>query len=398
MQNVIASSGETSLSINSEMATKADPRHRAWVEVKPLAVEQNARLIKSFLEADCSLMAVVKADGYGHGATTVARAALQGGASSLGIATLQEGIELRESGLEAPILVLGNLTNPEELSACLHWRLMPTINSHREVELCQYLAEASGRFFDVQLKFDTGMTRLGCDLQDVPRLLELIQSSSHLVLKGIYSHLALADGDVDGKASDFTAMQQERFDSILRQMPPQPDGFYRHLANSAGTFRDRSLHYDMVRVGLSLYGYRPTNNLSTDLALKPALAVKARVILLRDVPSGVGVSYGHRFYTKRPSRLAVVAIGYADGVNQALSGRISALINGKFMPQVGAITMDQLVLDATDNPELEVGSVVTMLGEDGKAVITPQQWSDLSGSIPWEVLCSFKHRLPRVLV
>ena len=135
-----------------------------------------------------------------------------------------------------------------------------------------------------------------------------------------------------------------------------------------------------------------------DLFLRPALSVKARVTLLRQVPKGIGVSYGHSFVTSRTSCLAVVAIGYADGVNRALSGKISVLINGRFSPQVGAITMDQLVVDVTDNPDVEVGSVVTLLGSDGNNCITPQQWSDASGSIPWEVLCGFKHRLPRVVI
>ena len=383
-------------SLETAAKTGADPRQRAWLEVSSSAVEANARALKRLLAPDCALMAVVKADGYGHGAETVARAAICGGATSLGVATLQEGIELRRAGLELPVLVLGNLTQPEELRACLHWQLMPTLSSMREALLCQNLASGSGRHFAVQLKLDTGMTRLGCDWQDGERLTEAILQLDQLVLRGVYSHLALADGELEGDADRMTRLQQERFEAVTRAHCHL--GLQRHLANSAGTLRDASLHHDLVRVGLALYGHAPSTHLEESLDLHPAMAVKARVSLLRDVAAGVGVSYGHRFITRRPSRLAVVGIGYADGVSRCLSGRIHALHRGRTLPQVGAITMDQLVLDVTDHPDLEIGDVVTLLGQDRDQVIRPQDWAELSQSIPWEVLCSFKHRLPRLVV
>lgn len=386
----------SSSSLETAAETGADPRQRAWLEVSSSAVEANARALKRLLAPDCALMAVVKADGYGHGAETVARAAICGGATSLGVATLQEGIELRRAGLELPVLVLGNLTQPEELRACLHWQLMPTLSSMREALLCQNLASGSGRHFAVQLKLDTGMTRLGCDWQDGERLIEAILQLDQLVLRGVYSHLALADGELEGDADRMTRLQQERFEAVTRAHCNL--GLQRHLANSAGTLRDASLHHDLVRVGLALYGHAPSTHLEESLDLHPAMAVKARVSLLRDVAAGVGVSYGHRFITRRPSRLAVVAIGYADGVSRCLSGRIHALHRGRTLPQVGAITMDQLVLDVTDHPDLEIGDVVTLLGQDRDQVIRPQDWAELSQSIPWEVLCSFKHRLPRLVV
>ncbi len=379
-----------------ETAAGADPRQRAWMEVSASAVEHNARALKQLLASDCSLMAVVKADGYGHGAETVARAAICGGATSLGVATLQEGIELRRAGLELPVLVLGNLTQPEELRACLHWQLMPTLSSMREALLCQNLASGSGREFTVQLKLDTGMTRLGCHWEDGERLTEAILQLDQLNLGGIYSHLALADGELEGHADRITRLQQERFEAVTRKHRQQ--GLQRHLANSAGTLRDRSLHHDQVRVGLALYGHAPSAHLEQSLDLQPAMTVKARVSLIREVAAGVGVSYGHRFVTSRPSRLAVIGIGYADGVSRCLSGQIHALHRGQPLPQVGAITMDQLMLDVTDHPDLESGDVVTLLGEDDQQVIRPQDWAELSGSIPWEVLCGFKHRLPRLVV
>jgi alanine racemase len=375
---------------------EANPRQRAWLEVSDSAIEANARSLKRHLGPACDLMAVVKADGYGHGAETVAKASVRGGATSFGVATLQEGIDLRNAGLDQPVLVLGHLSQPDDLRACLQWRLMPTLSSMREALLCQNLADSSGRRFHVQLKVDTGMTRLGCDWKDGKRLAHAIQQLDQLNLSGIYSHLALADGERDGHAAQVTKLQEDRFESITREL--NSPTLKRHLANSAGTLRDASLHHDLVRVGLALYGHCPSQHLDGIINLEPSMSVKAKVSLIRDVPAGVGVSYGHRFVTQRPSRLAVVSIGYADGVSRCLSGRIHALHAGHTLPQVGAITMDQLILDATEHEGLESGDVVTLLGRDGEQTISPRSWAELADSIPWEVLCSFKHRLPRLVI
>ena len=375
---------------------EANPRQRAWLEVSDSAIEANARSLKRHLGPACELMAVVKADGYGHGAETVAKASVRGGATSFGVATLQEGIDLRTAGLDQPVLVLGHLSQPDDLRACLQWRLMPTLSSMREALLCQNLADSSGRRFPVQLKVDTGMTRLGCDWKDGNRLAKAIQQLDQLSLCGIYSHLALADGERDGHAAQVTKLQEERFESITREL--RNPTLKRHLANSAGTLRDTRLHHDLVRVGLALYGHCPSEHLDGILNLEPAMSVKAKVSLIREVPPGVGVSYGHRFVTQRASRLAVVSIGYADGVSRCLSGRIHALHDGHSLPQVGAITMDQLILDATEHTGLESGDVVTLLGRDGEQTISPRSWAELADSIPWEVLCSFKHRLPRLVI
>jgi alanine racemase len=368
-------------------------RHRAWVEVDTEAIRHNAATLMGHLAPGSSLMAVVKADGYGHGALPVARAALAGGASCLGVATLGEGIELRQAGIQAPVLVLGNLSQAEELRSCLRWQLMPTVSGMREALLCQNLASGSARVMPLQLKLDTGMARLGADWQEGPRLVAAIRELDAVQLAGVYSHLASADvpPDVD---DGVTAEQQRRFDAVLQSLAEQGlDPGSRHLANSAGTLRDRGLHYDQ---GLALYGHSPASHLAAGLPLRPAMRLHARVSLIREVAAGVGVSYGHRFRTQRPSRLAVVGIGYADGVPRLLSNQLEVLFGGQRLPQVGTITMDQLVLDATDCPSLDVGAVVTLLGSDGDQAIQPQEWSERCGTIPWEILCGFKHRLPRL--
>ncbi len=378
------------------------PRQRAWVEVSEAAISANVRALRRSIAPGCQLMAVVKADGYGHGAVPVARAAAAAGASCFGVATLGEGLELRQAGFHEPVLVLGNLTQPEELRNCLQAELMPTISTMREALLCQNLASGSGRPMAVHLKVDTGMTRLGADWQDGPGLAAAISELESIRLAGIYSHLAHADapmGQDSDKDGDLSRLQLQRYESVLGEVQNQNlAAGCRHLANSAGTLRSPNLHFDLVRVGLALYGHRPAAHLGGAITLLPAMRVRARVSLLREVPAGVGVSYGHRFITQRASRLAVVGIGYADGVPRLLSGRLSVLHRGRLLPQVGAITMDQMVIDVTDDPDLELGATVTLLGgeDDSDARIGPESWSEACGTIPWEILCGFKHRLPRL--
>ncbi|MFN7228372.1 MAG: alanine racemase [Synechococcaceae cyanobacterium] len=374
---------------------RGQSRRRAWVEIHHGAIRANARAIRDHIGPDAALMAVVKADGYGHGAVEVSRAALAGGASSFGVATLAEGVELRRAGITAPVLVLGNLTDPEELRGCLRWQLMPTVSTLEQARLCQDLAGDSGRRLAIQLKLDTGMTRLGADWQEAPRLVAAIHGLDALALRGVYTHLASADLP-PGCDEGLTARQRHRFFTVLNAL--QQQGLAtgcRHLANSAGMLLGQEHHLDMVRVGLALYGHAPAPHLN-HLPLQPALGLQARVSLIRRVGAGVGVSYGHRFRTSRASRLAVLSIGYADGVPRLLSNRLEVLWGSRRLPQVGAITMDQMVIDASEAPDLEVGSVVTLLGRHGSERIGPDDWATLIGTIPWEILCGFKHRLPRL--
>ncbi|QEY32200.1 alanine racemase [Synechococcus sp. RSCCF101] len=375
-----------------------DPRQRAWVDVEADAIRSNVRLIRSEqLGHATRLMAVVKADGYGHGALAVARAAAEGGACQFGVATLAEGIELRRGGIEAPVLVLGNLIDAASLAQCVRWNLMPTLSDPDQARHCHDLARAGGRRLAVHLKVDTGMSRLGVPLGDALPLAEAIQELEGLELAGVYSHLAMADGPPDGRADAVTRRQQEAFRGLLASLQDREIRCgLRHLANSAGTLRDRALHHDLVRVGLALYGHSPSGHLATPGGLRPALHLRARVTLVRSIGAGVGVSYGHHFISSRPMRLAVVAIGYADGVPRLLSGRMEVLHRGRSLPQVGAITMDQLMIDASGCPDLQAGDTVTLLGSSGAAVLSPAEWSDQCGTIPWEILCGFKHRLPRL--
>ena len=376
-----------------ERQTMLLERSRAWVEVDEGAITHNTRVLRQRIGPHVKLMAVVKANGYGHGDGATARAARAGGAHAFAVASLAEAVGLRRQGVQEPVLVLGHLSQGDEARTCLRWRLLPTISTLDQARMFHAVASGSRACLPVHVNLDTGMARLGVPWQEGAALIQAIQSLDSLRVEGVYSHLAAADA-VD---PDLTRRQRQRFDQVLAQLGNgQPARPCRHLANSAATMADSGLHYDMVRVGLALYGHAPAKHLEGVLPLRPAMAVRARVTILKNVPAGTGISYDHLYHTKRPSRLGVVAIGYADGVPRLLSSRMGVLHRGHWLPQVGAITMDQLVIDATDHPRLQPGAVVTLLGNDGTASISPHQWSQACGTIPWDILCGFSSRLPRL--
>jgi alanine racemase len=371
-----------------------DPHSRAWVEVNPAALADNTRAIRNYLGEQTELLAVIKADAYGHGAVAVAEVVLAHGATWLGVATLGEAIQLRRAGIGAPILLLGGVDTAEQVQSLLYWRVEPTLATWEQLRLFTQVAQTAAQSLPVHLDVDTGMSRLGVPWDEAIPLVEAVQNSPGLCLASIYSHLATADDPVP----QFVYIQQQRFRQVLQGLQhlgiPTPKI---HLANSAGMLLDKHLHYDMVRVGLALYGYVPAAHLEGILPLQPVLQVRARITQIKDIAPGTGVSYGHRFIAKEPMRLATVGIGYADGVPRGLSNRMTALVAGQRVPQVGAITMDQLMLDVTGVDQVRVGQVVTLIGQEGDHRITAQDWAHDLDTITWEILCGFKHRLPRVL-
>jgi alanine racemase len=368
---------------------------RAYVTINHEALANNVRQIKAILAPQTQFMAVIKADAYGHGAIPVAETVLQNGCDSLAIATLGEGIELRKAGIEAPILILGAINTPEEVKAISAWQLQPTICHPKQALVFSETLSEIKETLPVHLKLDTGMSRLGTCWQDVLEFYQLVEQLPYLKIASIYSHLATADDP------DPTIMeeQQQRFNRAIASL--KFSGFklpQLHLANSAATLTNSKLHYDLVRVGLALYGVYPSSHLQTRIELQPVLQVKAKVTQVKTIPPHTGVSYGHTFTSDRSLRLAVVGIGYADGVPRLLSNKMKVLIKGKFASQIGNITMDQLMIDITHIPHVEVGEIVTLLGKDGNLEITADDWANQIGSISWEILCGFKHRLPRVKV
>lgn len=365
---------------------------RAWVEIDFGALANNVQQLKRLLASETELMAVVKADAYGHGAVMVSETALQNGATWLGVATVLEGIELRQAGITAPVLILGATHTPEQIRAIAHWQLQPTLCTPKQALI---FSKVLDRPLPVHLKFDTGMSRLGVPWQDAAAFVEFVHRLPNLIIASLYSHLATAE------SLDPTVVnqQQDRFQAVIQQVQaariPLPA---LHLANSAATLRGLDFHYNLVRVGLALYGLYPGAHLKEVVALQPVLQVKARVTQIKTIPSGMGVSYGYQFVSDRSLRLAVVGIGYADGVPRNLSNKMTALIRGQRVPQIGAITMDQLMLDVSTIPDLQEGEVVTLLGQDGDEQISADDWAEILDTISWEILCGFKLRLPRVPV
>ncbi|MBE9097262.1 alanine racemase [Tychonema sp. LEGE 07203] len=368
---------------------------RAWVEIDLAALTHNVKQLKNLLSPQTELMAVVKADAYGHGAVAVSQTVLQAGASWLGVATIPEGIELREAGIEAPILLLGATHTAAQVRALAQWHLQPTICTAKQALIFSEVLAILDRSLPVHAKLDTGMSRLGTPASEATEFVQLVKRLPNLKLASIYSHLATADSPDPAVMN----VQHDRFKRAIEQIqtaginPPRL-----HLANSAAALSDPDLHYDLVRVGLATYGIYPAPHLQNVVDLKPAMQVKAKVTQVKTIAAGTGVSYGHQFIAQRQTKIAVIGIGYADGIPRNLSNKIQVLVRGKFVPQIGAVTMDQLMLDVTDIPNLEVGEVVTLLGKDGQNEITADDWAAILGTISWEILCGFKHRLPRVAV
>jgi alanine racemase len=368
---------------------------RAWVEIDLAALTHNVKQLKNLLSPHTELMAVVKADAYGHGAVAVGQTALQAGASWLGVATIPEGIELREAGIEAPILLLGATHTAQQVKAIAHWHLQPTICTAKQALIFSEVLATLNQSLPVHAKLDTGMSRLGTPWEEATEFVQLVKGLPNLKLASIYSHLATAD------SPDRAVMreQHQRFKRAIEQIkiaginPPRL-----HLANSAAALAQPDLHYDLVRVGLATYGLYPAPHLQSRSNLKPAMQVKARVTQVKTIEAGTGVSYGYQFIAQRQTQIAVIGIGYADGIPRNLSNKMQVLVRGQFVPQVGAVTMDQLMLDVTDIADLEVGEVVTLLGKEGEYQITADDWAATLGTISWEILCGFKHRLPRVAV
>ena len=348
-------------------------------------LRENVRLIRGAVPEGTRLLAVVKADAYGHGAVQVARAALEAGASWLAVALPQEGAALRESGIQAPILVLGAAL-PEDGPLAARYDLTLTVCDPASVRALS-AAVGEGRV-KVHLKLDTGMCRIGARNEaEVRAVLSALDACSSLTLTGAFTHFA----DADGEDMAFTRQQLERFRALCALLP---EGILRHCANSAAIHRLMpEAAFDMVRMGISMYGYPPV---PTDLPLKPFMSWRTRVTHVKEIQPGDTVSYGRTFTADRPMRIATIACGYGDGYHRAASGRAEVIVRGKRLKVVGRICMDQMMADASALAEVRPGDVVTLLGRDGNAEITAEDMASWSGTISYEMLLAATGRVKRV--
>ena len=355
------------------------------------AVAHNVAVLRAEV-APSLLCAVVKADGYGHGAIAVSEAAIAAGADWLGVALVEEGAVLRKAGIQAPILLLSQ-PRSKDLAAVVRYDLRVCVHSTASAELLARAAAEQGRVARVHLKVDTGMNRVGVSPADAMAVACEIERRPELELEGVFTHCAVAD-EPD---NPFTDVQLDRFEAVLDELaaagisPP-----LRHAANSATAIVHPRGRYDLVRAGISVYGIAPAPGLADGLGLRPALTLRAEVSMVKRVPAGEGISYGLRHVTERETTVATVPIGYADGVPRRLGlagGEV--LVGGRRRPILGVVTMDQLMVDCGDDP-VEIGDEVVLIGRQGDEEITAEEWAERLDTIAYEVVCGIGPRVPRI--
>ena len=346
----------------------------AWIEINLSALERNYKKLNDLLKT--KIIAVVKADAYGHGALALAPVLQSLGVDSFGVATVDEGIALRKSGIKVPIIILG-ATPFWAYESCSVNQLTITIYSEEQIAQLESLGKTTNLKIPVQLKIDTGMNRLGIDYKGVKKIIDLILNSKFLELKGIFSHLS------DSANYEFSKVQKERFELALgncKELKVQ-----KHIANSFAAINYPEFKYDLVRVGIALFGQGFN-------FLEPLITLKGRIIQIHNVLKGESVSYERTWTAQKDSIIATVPIGYADGIDRNLSNKISAIYKDAEIKQVGTITMDQMMFDITDIKSSQINDVITLLGNEIKI----ESWAKVLGGISYELLCRLKIRLPRV--
>jgi alanine racemase len=352
------------------------------------AIAHNVGQIRKRVGKNTDIMAVVKADGYGHGAVEVSMAALKGGANCLGVAVPEEGEQLRKVGVDVPITVLG-LIQPEEVDRVVDFNLEQTLCSLEVAEALNQIASNKGAVVNVHLKIDTGMGRVGVQPEDALSFVRVMGRLRNLNLKGIFSHFSCAD-EVD---KTFTKNQVEVFERVVREI--EASGIKipkRHMANSAAILDLPESYFDLVRPGVMIYGLYPSNEVSHRIELKPAMTFMTKVTFVKWVPSGSSISYGRTFATQKETLVATLPVGYADGYSRLLSGRGEVLIHNHRVPLIGRVCMDMCMIDASIVENVQPGDEVILFGEG----LPADEIAEKIGTINYEVVCAVSKRVPRV--
>lgn len=362
-----------------------------WAEVDLDAILHNVKALRQAAPG-AELMAVVKADGYGHGAVPVAQTALEAGATWLGVATLEEGVDLRKAGLTAPILIMGFIPASQADTVVLY-DLRPTVF---HLDLAQALAQwgrALMRSVPVHMKIDTGMGRVGVQPEGALAFARELSALPQIELEGVFTHMAVADDP----ANPYTAEQLSRFQDALTHL--RDAGItprIRHAANSAGILAHPATHFDLVRAGIALYGQPPDPAVTWSVELKAALTWKTRISFVKAVSPGTSVSYGRTYHAAAPERIASLPVGYADGYSRHLTNRGHVLIGGQRCPIVGRVCMDQTMVRLPEAVEAKVGDEAVLIGRQGEQEITASEMAGIIGTINYEITCSVSKRVPRV--
>jgi alanine racemase len=372
--------------------TKFAYQRPAWAEVDLQAIKHNVNVARSFLAPNVEIMAIVKADAYGHGAVPVSKTLVEAGVERLGVALIEEARELKQAGINLPTHVLTEVP-PEAVKELVASDFIATVCSKAAAEVISAEAVAQEKKAKVHVKVDTGMNRIGIAPDQVLDFVEYLWDLQNIDVEGIFTHFARADEP--GCAA--TKEQILLFKRIIADL--ETSGFeipIKHAANSAATFLLPESHFDMVRLGISLYGLHPSAATLKKVDLKPALSLKAQVSFVKNLPAGVGVSYGHLYKTRQPTVIATLPIGYGDGYTRLLSNKSQVIIKGKKYPVVGAICMDQLMVDVGLDSAVNVNDEAILIGREGDLEISADELADLLGTINYEIVCMIGKRVPRL--
>lgn len=371
----------------------------AWVETNLGSLEYNINSIKEKIKETLpentdmpKLMAVIKADAYGHGSLMCAPILTACGVEAFGVASVDEGLELRQNKIEAPILVLGTVPIWAFESAVKN-NITVSIFNKEHLEAAKILFDRTKMKLNVHIKVDTGMNRIGIPYKEAVSFIEETKNADYINLKGVFTHFA------DVENPKILNMQIENFKNVINSI--DRTGLTIHSQNSLGAFINPGVKCDMIRLGIILYGLTPLTygkDCGINLPkLKPVMGLKGRITNIHTIQKGDGVSYGHTYIADKPIRVATIPIGYADGVSRNLSNRIFASINGKMIKQIGRITMDQMMFDI-DDIDAKVGDIITLLGKDENDYYSIDEWAKILNTINYELTCRLKVRLPRIYI
>ncbi len=367
---------------------------RTWAEIDLDALKENIQNIRKITEKDAMVMAVVKADAYGHGVVECARALLENGADRLAVACVDEAVQLRHAGIQAPVLILG-ASFPEEAAEIVEYGIMPAVFSYALAECLSEEAVRQNKTVKLHIKIDTGMTRIGyvAGVEDVKIVEEILRIAAlpNVEVEGIFTHFAAADE----KEEEYTHLQFSRFMAVCDAL--EKAGLkipVRHCANSAAIMMYPQMHLDMVRAGIILYGFYPSADVDkTRLPLKRVMTLKTRITRIETPGSQRGVSYGIEYITGQGTKIATVPVGYADGYTRLLNRKAKMIANGKIVPVIGRICMDQCMIDVTNVHNINTGDEVIIFGAD---TVTADDLADMLGTINYEIVCMIAKRVPRV--
>jgi len=362
-----------------------------WAEIDLNAVRSNLCRMREFLDANVGIMAVVKANAYGHGLCRVGQALVEEGVDYLGVATVDEAIDLRMFGLDTPVLVLGSVLR-EEAKAAVDHDITLTLCDPELLEVLVDIASQTGLPPKVHIKVDTGMGRIGVWHRDAAGFIKAVHGRKDIDVEGVYTHFSSAARD-----KMVTRLQISFFAKVLEDIKASGiDIKYKHAANSIAVVDWKMSHLNLIRTGILLYGVYPKESFRRDLKLDPVMNLKTRIVYLKETPPGRSISYGRTYITQKHTKIATIPIGYADGYGRILSNKAEALLKGQYVRIVGMVTMDQTLLDVGHVKDVRVGDEVVLIGKQGMAEIHIEKIAKLAGTIPYEILSAVTDRVPRV--